>query len=56
MDDRYHVCRWCRHYSNEKCLKDNVDVVVRVDNKYIDPDDVEIYIKDQTTFYCKEWQ
>lgn len=55
MEEMYHSCRWCHHYSNGKCLKDIVDVVVLVEDLSID-DKVDIYIKDPDNFYCKEWE
>ena len=55
MEERYHTCRWCRHYDDGKCLKSNVSVVAYEGKREIEPDEVEIYINDPNYFYCKEW-
>lgn len=59
MDDLYHVCRWCKHYENGCCVKDNFIAVDRDQQGNIDDianDKVELVIKEPETFYCKDWE
>lgn len=55
MDDMYHACRWCKHYENGHCVKENF-IVVESDTQYEVDDIVELLIKEPETFYCKDWE
>jgi len=66
MDDMYHTCRWCKHFSKEedRCLKDLFYVEFSTAyltflEKYYSPIEVEggrVCINDPDNFYCKEWE
>ena len=66
MDDMYHTCRWCKHFSKEdgRCLKDLFYVEMDTEcllfleehNLYIELDEWAVCIKDPDNFYCKEWE
>lgn len=55
-EDMYHTCRYCKYYDNGKCINDTVAVAVCVQGFELEYDDVEIFINDPETFYCKEWE
>lgn len=70
MDDMYHTCIWCKHFSKEdgRCLKDLFSV--EMDTEYLlylekyygkqypafDVIDFHVCINDPDNFYCKEWE
>ena len=55
MEDMYHCCRYCKHYKDGCCIRDNFDVeVVWVDEEHIK--EVELYIKKPESFYCSNWE
>lgn len=58
VDEMYHTCRWCKHFSDEKCTKGIVDVLVMDDvvGDILGDESVEVYIRNSDEFYCKEWE
>lgn len=54
-EDMYHSCRWCKHYDNGHCTKDNFNVMNK--RTWSDlTDKVELEIKEPESFYCKDWE
>lgn len=66
MDDMYHTCRWCKHFSKEddRCCKNFFYIVMDIEyfhnleKCYSSPEikDFDVCIKDPDNFYCKEWE
>lgn len=66
MDDMYHTCRWCKHFSKEddRCLKDLFYVEMNMEYAnllgkhylFLDMEDAHACINDPDNFYCKEWE
>lgn len=55
MDDMYKTCRWCKHYKNGCCTRDNFTVI----NKRSEDDinnRVRLEIKEPESFYCSNWE
>lgn len=48
------VCRWCKHYKNGCCTKDNFYITDRMGDDV--EDDVDLEIKEPESFYCSNWE
>ena len=55
MSDEYKVCRWCKHYKDGCCTRDNFNVNDKETWNNI-TDEVELVIKEPESFYCKHWE
>lgn len=61
MEDMYHTCRWCKHFSEEddRCCKDLFYISMDVGTGFyspIDNSEMGVCIKAPENFYCKEWE
>jgi len=56
MDEMYHVCRWCKHYENGNCTRDNFILTDVTDNFEDVTDITNLIIKEPESFYCKDWE
>ena len=54
MSDMYKTCRWCKHYKNGCCTKDNFNVTDRMCDDV--NDEVTLEIKEPDKFYCSNWE
>ena len=55
MSDMYKTCRWCKHYENGDCTRDNFTVNDK-DTWSDVTDEVDLTIKDPESFYCSNWE
>ena len=55
MDDMYHVCRYCKHYKDGNCTKENFYIFDEESECYMG-NTVELYVKEPDDFYCKHWE
>ena len=49
------VCRWCKHYKNGCCTRDNFTVNDK-ETWYDVTDEVDLTIKEPDKFYCSNWE
>ena len=54
MEDMYHSCRWCKHYKDGCCTKDNFYLIN--ERGWPVEEDVRLEIKEPDTHYCKDWE
>lgn len=55
-DDMYHSCRWCKHYENGYCTRDNFYMYEKDDLMVDVSIDVLLEVKEPESFYCKHWE
>lgn len=50
------TCRWCKHYKNGNCTRDNF-YIFEMDDYVVDiSNDVLLEIKEPEKFYCSNWE
>lgn len=55
MGDEYKVCRYCKHYKDGCCTRDNFTVTDK-ETWYDVTDYMELAIKEPESFYCSNWE
>lgn len=54
-NDMYHACRWCKHYKDGCCTRDNFTVTDK-ETWYDVTDYMELVINEPESFYCSKWE
>jgi len=54
MEDMYHCCRWCKHYEDGNCTRENFYVVDEYGCNV--PEEIKLEIKEPESFYCSNWE
>lgn len=54
-ENMYHSCRWCKHYDDGSCTRDNFQITDR-DTWNDVTDEVKLLINEPESFYCKHWE